>query len=1504
MDRCRAVTAWVWIMLVLTVFLGDMPLVRANEAPPKYGPPYKVYDMLQDNWSFLPPMATFNAIEDVDAFEKMKAFVLSQVDESLLQLPGCKFVVNASLEKMPWDQFNDPHFFRAIPSVTWDESQPDQAAQACQQQYSSLPEERRGSHFYIKSSIVVPGGKSDESNQGCQDADGMAFGDPIHAGTGNVFEQEQDLAFNPWLTLRRAYNSQRLDSDRTLGDPLGSQWQLNLQSAVQRVSGKDDADEQVRVVRPCGSVLTFVHPAQGATWIPSTPGIQDVLTEQTDVNGQFTGWHYRRDDNHWIESYDAQGTLRQLEDPNGLSAILTYSDPSTDPAVAPVAGLLIGITDPYGRALQLRYDSDLRVRQVQAPDGTTIDYAYQNALLSQVTYPGNRIRRYHYDEPVQNPSDRRGLLTRVIDENGHDYATFTYDDQGRAISSSHAGGADKVSIRYNDKDAGSADGTSDITYATGLTTELSYATTRGRMQASSISTPCNPICERNYASQLYDDKTGLLQVSEDFAGHQTVYAYTPQNLLSGRTQIMDGGLNATTFTWDATLRQPLTRITTLGTSSTKTGWAYNPRGQTLAYCEIDYLHAGIYTCSDTGTAPAGVRRWTAAYCDAIDSQTCPLDGLLLTRTGPLGDATTYRYYTDTDESGCANVGGACHRTGDLYVTTNALGHTTTVLAYDKNGRVTRQRDSNGVITDLSYSSGGALLSRIVRAKADGSASAKDAITQLAYDPSGNLTQLVYADGVSTTYTYDDAQRLTDITDALGQRIHYTLDAVGHPIKEETLDASGHVRQSLTRSYNTLGQLRSVMDGLNRPVFDASASKSYDVSGNLVQSTDGLGVQRKHDYDGLGRLVKTIDDYQGTAPDTQNATTAYTRNALDQVTQLIDPDGHATQYTYDGLGNLTQQVSPDTRTTNQTVDAAGNVLTRTDARGITATFTYDALSRLTAIHYPDGVGDVSYTYDAADIACTISYPIGRLTRVTENAVNTVYCYDASGQVIEKRQTTAAGTDVTGYTYTAAGRLSGIVYPSGTWVSFARGSDGHVQSIDLTPVKGAAATVVSQIVYQPFGPVSSYTLGNGQAVARTFDANGQITGIASPAFNAQYDRNVFGNIVTTHGTAENLYTYDALARLTQMQDGEGGPLETYTYSKTGDRQSKTGSGFATGEYGYQKHWLMSVGTESRTYDAIGNTLTSQRGGNDYGYVYDNANRLSQVRVNGNVVADYLYTIDNERIAKTVGDHIDRYVYNEASQLLSESGDLQRDYLWLDDLPIAVVDGGTTVNYVIADALNTPRVITDGNGATVWQWNIENNAFGEQLPTGSFTHHLRFPGQYYDEESGLFYNVHRYYEPAAGRYIQSDPAGLLAGLNTYAYVGGNPISNFDPFGLRALSDCEKNALNAYIPQVDLNKANLHDGEVPGYLGKSYDGITRGNDIYFRPGVYDSKSSAGIALLGHELVHVGQYRNGMNWIIYIWSTRNGYGRSKYEKDAYATQAHIESDLQNVGFNGCGCQK
>jgi RHS repeat-associated protein len=152
-----------------------------------------------------------------------------------------------------------------------------------------------------------------------------------------------------------------------------------------------------------------------------------------------------------------------------------------------------------------------------------------------------------------------------------------------------------------------------------------------------------------------------------------------------------------------------------------------------------------------------------------------------------------------------------------------------------------------------------------------------------------------------------------------------------------------------------------------------------------------------------------------------------------------------------------------------------------------------------------------------------------------------------------------------------------------------------------------------------------------------------------------------------------------------------------------------------------------------------------------------------------------------------------YDLEGKLLAETdglGTVLKEYVWLGDQPVAVVlppseSQPERVYYIYADQLNTPRAIVSGNNAVLWRWDPE--PFGSRLPNEDvdgngkkLVINLRYPGQYYDQETGLHYNYFRDYDPMVGRYIQSDPIGLQGGLNTYAYVANNPIMFSDPLGL----------------------------------------------------------------------------------------------------------------------------
>jgi RHS repeat-associated protein len=197
----------------------------------------------------------------------------------------------------------------------------------------------------------------------------------------------------------------------------------------------------------------------------------------------------------------------------------------------------------------------------------------------------------------------------------------------------------------------------------------------------------------------------------------------------------------------------------------------------------------------------------------------------------------------------------------------------------------------------------------------------------------------------------------------------------------------------------------------------------------------------------------------------------------------------------------------------------------------------------------------------------------------------------------------------------------------------------------------------------------------------------------------------------------------------------------------------------------------------------------------------------------VYSYSYNGLDQRVRKSgpasvIATGSNDYIYDEAGQLLGEydSGRaILQETVYLDNLPVAVLKRDTSaqivVSYVYSDHINTPRVIARASdNKIVWRWD-QADPFGASpaienpSANGVFVYHPRFPGQLYDRETGLHYNYFRDYDPQTGRYVESDPIGLKGGINTYSYVGANPVSLVDPSGLAATGAAIGGAIGGWV-------------------------------------------------------------------------------------------------------------
>ena len=371
------------------------------------------------------------------------------------------------------------------------------------------------------------------------------------------------------------------------------------------------------------------------------------------------------------------------------------------------------------------------------------------------------------------------------------------------------------------------------------------------------------------------------------------------------------------------------------------------------------------------------------------------------------------------------------------------------------------------------------------------------------------------------------------------------------------------------------------------------------------------------------------------------------------------------------------------------------------------------------------------------------------------------------------------------------------------------DGQVSGVSLKAnATAAAVNVVTGVQWEPFGAVKSWQWQQGattQLNERVRDSYGRLVRyrLGSTIRDLTYDaadritRYTHYDAVTAAAipAQDQVFTYDELGRLTGVSFGTSS--WTLGYDANGNRTSVTLNGTASSyTTPTTSNRLTSTTNPSRgfTYDAAGNTLTRTTTG-AYTATYALENRLTTMRV-GTPTTTYSYDAMGQRTRKHTASAASTtiFAYDQEGQLLGEyssTGAALREFIWFNGEPIAIfTPNGTSAPNVFnihSDHLATPRVIVNQANQSRWSWIAEpfgtTAANTNPASLGAFTFNLRFPGQYADAESGLFYNYFRDLDPATSRYTQSDPIGLMGGINTYSYVENQPTMLVDPSGLQAV-------------------------------------------------------------------------------------------------------------------------
>jgi len=1043
-------------------------------------------------------------------------------------------------------------------------------------------------------------------------------GDPVDAGTGNMYLREPDfVAADPRMQFTRVYNSNGFSQAQST---VGNGWQgeldelhvLSMEQGLPAIAqtyvemsrvysnASDACTQGWSEIATGGGVSANADPrwagvtasydgaghcnlSNGQSLPVLGTGQQIGISGSTDSAQRLITLLRGNGAKYWMYCTQGvcQGTgalakVNMTVDTTGY----TVHDRQGNTERYNIRGFLTTLTwkDGYQQSFVYNNDNDGYGQlsdgmgsplSVTDNHGRAMTFGYDaNGMLSTLTTPDGVVHYAH---------DAHGRLTSVTYPTGYS-RTYHYDDTANpnAITSLvDENGATLTTWTYDSFGratdvvqsggvghytfAFNVDGTRTFTDPLLTSRTLTFQSPFGFQQLLHVAGAVCDVCG-NGQTNTYQ-ANGTLATQTDWNGKVTATTYDANGLLDDLVEAQGSDVQRSThIDWDTTLRNPTqTTVANLsGTFLAKTNWTYNARGEPLTITRTD------------PAATTNTRTWTATYCEAADitAGVCPLLGLVKTIDGPrtdVSDITTYTYYAN-DDGGCPAT--CTHRKGDLWKVTDALGHVTTFTKYDGSGRLLSITDVNGVVTDYSYGSRGWLTQVAVRGTND-AVTSDDVITGYTYDPAGQLTRLTQADGSYYGLTWDGAHRLTDIawkdaSNNLAASIHYTLDAMGNRTQEDTFDASSPTvpKRSLKRTFNALGQLATTLNADHTTV---NGTYGYDANGNPTSVTNGRGYVTQYSVDALNRVYQIAQDPGDSTH--VNAYTGLTLDVLDRTTQVNDPHGLPTSYQYDGLGNLKQLGSPDTGTAYSSYDAAGNQISRQDARNVTATYTYDVLNRLTGIVYPTTALNVSIGYDTLESGCPAlgTFPVGKMTHFTDGSGTTLFCYDRFGRVVRKFVYVLTAMYTTAdNSFDKMGRPTNITLPRGTHVYYTYDGVGRIIGVNYQlSSQSSQHVLVSNVTYYPFGPVASITYGSGvgaRTVTYAYDADYVIGGVhdsASGGLNLTFLRDTIGNLTrVTSTTASSNFGYDPLDRLKRVGDAlsSDAQLAAFTYDATGNRLTK--------------------------------------------------------------------------------------------------------------------------------------------------------------------------------------------------------------------------------------------------------------------------------------------------------------------------------------------------------------
>ncbi|WP_282202052.1 RHS repeat-associated core domain-containing protein [Kitasatospora fiedleri] len=782
----------------------------------------------------------------------------------------------------------------------------------------------------------------------------------------------------------------------------------------------------------------------------------------------------------------------------------------------------------------------------------------------------------------------------------------------------------------------------------------------------------------------------------------------------------------------------------------------------------------------------GALRFTFTYGDPD-----PATGLRThTETNALGHTTTY---TVNDHA-------------QITAVTDPLGHTTRyerddhdrlLAETDPLGRTTRyEYDGAGDLTAVTRPDGGRstaqyadLLGLPVTITEPGGAT-----WYQAYDENGLRTALTSPLGATTTYAYDGLGHLAGTTDALGHTTRVRCDPAGLPV--EVTDPTGAV---IRYDRDAFGRVVAITDPLGGTV-----RSRWTVEGDLAERTRPDGSTERWTYDGEGNALTHTDQL--------GLTTAFEYTHFETLAARTTPDGARVAFTHDADMRLIAVTDGLGRTWHYDYDAAGRLTGERDYQGRTLTYRLDAVGQVTAV--TDSLGTVTaYSYDLT----------GHLVRKNAGGRETAYAYNGSGHLVRAENTDATvvrTVDALGnlmeetvngrtlrITRDVLGRRTGRTTPtgrSGTWTY-----DGAGRATALDTPDGSIT-----FGYDPAGRETHRTFDRRLVLTSEWDSRHRMTGQSARTADRTLQQRGYGyradsSLVTVEDLwgGPRAFDLDPVGRVTAVRGTEW--EESYAYDPAGNvtRASWPATDTtrsAVGERTYSGTLISTAGRTAFEYDAAGRTTVRRvtrlsRKPDAWHYTWDAEDRLTEVTTPDGSRWQYRYDPFGRRIAKertaTSGSAGERTDFTWDGPVLAEQT-TSAPYLpgphtlsWEHHgiRPLTQTETISTAERVdrrffaiVTDLIGTPTELIDPAAESI-AWRATPTLWGQTTwPSDSTTYTpLRFPGQYFDPETRLHYNVHRYYNPETARYLTPDPLGLIPGPNPDAYVA-NPHTWCDPLGL----------------------------------------------------------------------------------------------------------------------------